>query len=54
MAARRSPKGSGASRLEAPNGDRKAGKASGSTMQLRICFRWGDGDALDVEIVDYH
>lgn len=20
----------------------------------RICFRWKDGDALDVEIVDYH
>lgn len=22
--------------------------------QWRICFRWRDGDALDVEIVDYH
>ena len=22
--------------------------------QWRICFRWFDGDAEDVEIVDYH
>lgn len=22
--------------------------------QLRICFRWEDGIAFDVEIVDYH
>jgi toxin HigB-1 len=22
--------------------------------QWRICFRWADGDAFDVEIVDYH
>jgi proteic killer suppression protein len=22
--------------------------------QWRICFRWEQGDALDVEIVDYH
>jgi proteic killer suppression protein len=22
--------------------------------QYRICFRWRDGDARDVEIVDYH
>jgi len=22
--------------------------------QWRICFRWKDGTALDVEIVDYH
>jgi toxin HigB-1 len=22
--------------------------------QWRICFRWKDGDALEVEIVDYH
>lgn len=22
--------------------------------QWRICFRWDDGDAYDVEIVDYH
>jgi proteic killer suppression protein len=22
--------------------------------QWRICFRWEDGDANDVEIVDYH
>ncbi|MCK9398172.1 MAG: type II toxin-antitoxin system RelE/ParE family toxin, partial [Methylobacter sp.] len=22
--------------------------------QWRVCFRWADGDAFDVEIVDYH
>ena len=22
--------------------------------QRRICFRWADGDAHDVQIVDYH
>jgi proteic killer suppression protein len=22
--------------------------------QFRLCFRWVDGDAFDVEIVDYH
>ena len=22
--------------------------------QWRICFSWEDGDAFDVEIVDYH
>lgn len=22
--------------------------------QWRVCFRWAEGDAYDVEIVDYH
>ncbi len=22
--------------------------------QFRVCFRWVDGDAFDVEITDYH
>jgi proteic killer suppression protein len=22
--------------------------------QWRVCFRWSEGDAYDVEIVDYH
>ena len=22
--------------------------------QWRICFRWDDGDAYDVEVIDYH
>jgi proteic killer suppression protein len=22
--------------------------------QWRVCFRWRDGDAYEVEIVDYH
>ena len=25
-----------------------------SNDQWRICFRWADGDAHDVRIVDYH
>jgi proteic killer suppression protein len=25
-----------------------------ATAQWRICFRWQDGNARDVEIVDYH
>ena len=24
------------------------------SQEWRICFRWRDGDALDVEIIDYH
>ena len=39
-------------RLEAP-GDRK-GLYSIRINDQRICFRWKDGDAYDVEIVDYH
>jgi len=23
-------------------------------QQWRVCFNWRDGDAYDVEIVDYH
>jgi proteic killer suppression protein len=22
--------------------------------QWRLCFRWANGDALDVEVADYH
>ncbi|HEX3552388.1 MAG TPA: type II toxin-antitoxin system RelE/ParE family toxin [Thermoanaerobaculia bacterium] len=41
-------------RLEALRGDR-AGKLSIRVNgQWRICFVWQDGDAHDVEIVDYH
>ena len=41
-------------RLEALKGDRKGQHSIRINDQWRICFRWKDGDAFDVEIVDYH
>jgi proteic killer suppression protein len=41
-------------RLEALKGDRKGQYSIRLNDQWRICFRWKDGDAWDVEIVDYH
>lgn len=41
-------------RLEALHGDRKGQHSIRINDQWRICFRWRDGDACDVEIVDYH
>ena len=41
-------------RLEALKGDRKGQHSIRVNDQWRICFRWQDGDAWDVEIVDYH
>ncbi len=41
-------------RLEALRGDRKGQWSIRINDQWRICFRWKDADALDVEIVDYH
>ena len=41
-------------RLEALKGDRKGQHSIRINEQFRICFVWRDGDALDVEIVDYH
>ncbi|MHB0979191.1 MAG: type II toxin-antitoxin system RelE/ParE family toxin [Thermoleophilia bacterium] len=41
-------------RLERLSGDRKEQHSIRINDQWRICFRWKDGDALDVEIVDYH
>ncbi|MEX2163443.1 MAG: type II toxin-antitoxin system RelE/ParE family toxin [Sulfuricaulis sp.] len=41
-------------RLEALRGDRKGEYSIRINDQWRICFRWKDGDAHDVEIVDYH
>ena len=41
-------------RLEPLKGDRKGQYSIRINDQWRICFRWQDGDALDVEIVDYH
>ena len=41
-------------RLEALRGDRKGQWSIRINDQWRICFRWTQGDAFDVEIVDYH
>lgn len=41
-------------RLEALKGDRKGQHSIRINEQYRVCFVWRDGDALDVEIVDYH
>jgi toxin HigB-1 len=41
-------------RLEALKGDRKGQYSIRINQQWRICFRWDNGDALDVEITDYH
>lgn len=41
-------------RLETLKGDRKGQHSIRINDQWRICFRWKNGDALDVEIVDYH
>jgi toxin HigB-1 len=41
-------------RLEALKGDRRGQHSIRINDQWRICFRWSDGDAHDVEIVDYH
>lgn len=47
----RSPPGN---RLEALKGDRLGQYSIRINDQWRICFTWSDGDAKDVEIVDYH
>ncbi len=41
-------------RLEALHGDRKGQHRIRINDRCRICFIWRDGDAYDVEIVDYH
>jgi len=41
-------------RLEALHGDRKGQHSVRINEQWRICFVWRDGNAYNVEIVDYH
>lgn len=41
-------------RLEALSGDREGEYSIRINNQWRICFTWIQGDAYDVEIVDYH
>ncbi len=43
-----------ANRLEALKGNRRGQHSVRINDQWRICFAWRDGDAYDVEIVDYH
>lgn len=41
-------------RLEALSGDRRGQHSIRINQQWRICFRWIDGEAEDVEVCDYH
>ena len=41
-------------RLEALKGDRAGQFSIRINDQYRICFRWEEGEAHDVEICDYH
>jgi len=41
-------------RLEALKGDRVGQHSIRINDQFRVCFTWLDGDAFNVEIVDYH
>jgi len=43
-----------ANRLEALRGNRNGQRSIRINDQWRICFVWMDGDAVNVEIVDYH
>ena len=47
----RSPPGN---RLEALKGDRLGQHSIRVNDQYRICFRWEQGDAFEVELIDYH
>jgi len=40
--------------LEALKGDRKGQYSIRVNQQWRLCFRWKDKDAYEVELVDYH
>jgi proteic killer suppression protein len=41
-------------RLEALRGDRAGQHSIRINDQYRLCFRWSDSGAEDVELVDYH
>ena len=47
----RTPRGN---RLHVLTGDRKGQHSISINDQWRICFRFEDGDAYDVEVCDYH
>lgn len=44
----------GGNRLERLRGDREGQYSIRVNDQWRICFDWRDGNAYEVEIVDYH
>ena len=41
-------------RLEELHADRQGQYSIRINDQYRVCFVWRDGDAYDVEVVDYH
>ena len=41
-------------RLEPLQGDRAGEHSIRVNDQYRICFRWEEGDAFEVELTDYH
>ena len=41
-------------RLESLRGDRAGQYSIRINDQFRICFRWEEGDAYEIEITDYH
>jgi proteic killer suppression protein len=41
-------------RLELLRGDRRGQYSIRISRKWRVCFRWEDGNAYDVEIADYH
>ncbi len=41
-------------RLEKLTGDRQGQYSIRINDQWRVCFRWEEGNAYDVEITDYH
>jgi len=43
-----------ANHLEKPNGDREYQYSIRINDRWRVCFEWLEGDAYNVEIVDYH
>ncbi len=43
-----------ANKLEILKGNRKGQHSIRINIQWRVCFKWQNNDALDVEIVDYH
>jgi len=43
-----------ANRMERLSGNREGQYSVRINNQWRICFTWRDGNAYDVEIVDYH
>lgn len=40
--------------LESLSGDRKGQMSMRINNQWRVCFMWNEGEATEVEIVDYH